>query len=190
MLAGDDVDARDLEQAIRIAKESHEASDMDELVEKAKNAREAKEREEEEKRKLSTHRKADAVSMRAVDVDLFDGSRFDAFRDYTPSHPHAATQKQVAFLIKLGVSPEKATNVSKRQAGAMIDSMQKQTGGDFIITFGKYAGKKLSQIPKQWMEWAKQNVDRKDVRDNIVAFLSPTPPTHQTQHGASDEVPF
>jgi superfamily II DNA or RNA helicase len=40
VLAGDDVDARDLEQAIRIAKESHEASDMDELVEKAKNARE------------------------------------------------------------------------------------------------------------------------------------------------------
>lgn len=190
VLAGDDVDARDLEQAIRIAKESHEASDMDELVEKAKNAREAKEREEEEKRKLSTHRKADAVSMRTVDVDLFDGSTFDAFRDYSPSNPHAATQKQVAFLIKLGVSPEKAINVSKRQAGAMIDSMQKQTGGDFIITFGKYAGKKLSQIPKQWMEWAKQNVDRQDVRDNIVAFLRPTPSSHPTPPSASDEVPF
>lgn len=191
VLAGDDVDARDLEQAIRIAKESHEASNMEDLVEKAKNAREAQEREEAEKRKLSTHRKADSVEMRAVDVDLFGGSKFDAYRDYTPSHPHAATHKQVAFLIdKLGVSQEKATSVSKRQAGAMIDSMRKQTGGDFIITFGKYAGKKLSQIPKQWMEWAKQNIDRQDVRDNIDAYLRPKPATRTTPPGTSDEVPF
>lgn len=191
VLAGDDVDARDLAQAIRLAKDSEEASDMEDLLEQAKNAREAQEQEEEEKRKLSTHRKADAVAMRAIDVDLFGGNKFDAFRDYEPANSQAASQKQVAFLIKLGVSPEKATNVSKRQAGAMIDSMQKQTGADFIVSFGKYAGKKLSQIPKQYLSWLKDNVNRQDVRDNIEVYLKPKPTSPSREsYGDHDDVPF
>lgn len=172
VLAGNSVDARDIEQAIRLAKSSASAEDMEELAEKAKKAREEKEREEEEKRKLSTHRKADAVEMRAVDVDLFDGEKFDAFRDYTPDSPHAATQKQVAFLIKLGVSPEKATSVSKRQAGAIIDSMQKRSGGEHIITFGKYAGKSIQQIPRPYLQWMLNNIHgRPDVTKNIREYL-------------------
>lgn len=191
VLAGEDVDARDLAQAIRLAKDSKESSDMEELVEKAKNAREAKEREEEEKRKLSTHRKADAVEMRAVDVDLFGGNKFDAYRDYEPSNPHAASQKQVDFLTKrLGVSPEKATLCSNKQASAIIASMTKQTGADYIVTFGKHAGKKLSQIPKQWMAWAKDNIDRKDVRDNIDLYLKPKQTQTSVSYTDQSDVPF
>jgi superfamily II DNA or RNA helicase len=172
VLAGADVDQRDIETAIRLAKKSDDAEDMDKLLEKAKTAREAKERAEEEKRKLSTHRKAEAVRLRSVDVDLFAGKSFNAFRDYTPDNPNAASQKQVAFLVKLGVSPATATGVSKRQAGAMIDSMTRKTGGEFIITFGKHAGKPISQIPKQYLCWMKDNIDRPGVAENITAFLT------------------
>jgi type I site-specific restriction endonuclease len=191
VLAGEDVDARDLEEAIRLAKTSQTLEDMNDLVEKAKNAREAKERDDEERRRLSTHRKADAVSMRAVDVDLFGGNRFDAFRDYQPDNPHAATQKQVAFLIKLGVSPEKATSVSKRQAGAIIDSMQKQRGADYIITFGKYTGKKLSEIPKPYLKWMLDNfTGRPDVLQNIREYLSGGGKPPADKGNGDYEVPF
>lgn len=171
VLSGASVDARDIEQAIRIAKKSNTAEDMQELLEKAKTAREEKERAEEERRRLSTHRKADAVSMRAVDVDLFGGSRFDAERDYSPSHPNAATTKQVNYLVKLGVSPEVATNTTKKQAGAMIDSIQKRTGPEYVISFGKYQGKMLKQIPTPYLQWMLKNINRPDVCNNIRAYL-------------------
>lgn len=195
VLAGDSVDARDLEQAIRLAKTSKDASDMEELLEKAKNAREANEREEEEKRKLSTHRKADSVEMRAVDVDLFGGSKFDAFRDYTPESPFAATTKQVDRLVALGVSPEKAMTTTKKQAGVIIDSMQKRTGAEYIITFGKYKGKALGQIPKSWMTWMLGNFNgRPDVTANIRDYLrgqSKAPTAITTTHSNNgDDVPF
>lgn len=165
VLAGATVDPRDIEQAIRLAKKEDVSSDMDELIEKAKTAREKKESDAEEKRKLSTHRKADSVDMRATDVDLFSGKKFNAFRDYQPAHDNAATQKQVWLLVKLGVSPETATAVTKRKAGAMIDSIQKrqksqadeaspsrsQTGGDFVLTSGEFAGRKVKHTPIDYL---------------------------------------
>lgn len=153
VLAGADVDERDVETAIRLAKKSDVAQDMDALLEKAKTAREAKERAAEEKRKLSTHRKADYADVRTTDVDLFGGRKFDAFQDYTPSHPNAASQAQVNYLVKLGVSPAKAINVSKGQAGAMITAMKNRVGGEFVIPFGKHAGKPINQIPAGYLSW-------------------------------------
>ena len=170
VLAGATVDARDIEQAIRLARQSDTAEDMDELLEKAKTAREAKEKAEEEKRKLSTHRKAESVSMRAVDVDLFEGRKFDAFRDYTPTNPNAATQKQVAYLVKLGVNPATATQASKRQAGAMIDSIQKRSGGAFIMPFGKHAGKPISQIPLSYFDWMRDKPDMANILQHVDQY--------------------
>jgi superfamily II DNA or RNA helicase len=174
VLAGDDVDARDLAEAIKITRTTAEPEDMLEALEKAKQAREERERKAEEMRiaRQSTHNKADRVQMTAVDVDLFDGGGFDAFRDYQPATPNDATQKQVAFLQKLGVSPEKATSVSKRQAGAMIDKLTSKTGGDYVITFGKYAGNPISKIPSGWLNWAVQNLGRADVVEHIQQFRS------------------
>jgi superfamily II DNA or RNA helicase len=171
VLAGADVDARDIEQAIRLAKRSDTAEDMDSLLEKAKTAREAKEKAAEEKRKLSTHRKADAVAIRSVDVDLFEGKSFDAFRDYTPENINAASQAQVNLLVKLGVSPATATTVSKRQAGAMIDSMKRRSGGDYIMPFGKYSGKPVKSIPREYLSWMMKNMNSSDVIQHVETFL-------------------
>jgi len=172
VLAGDDVDARDIAEAIRITRHQLEPEDMEEALEKAKTAREERERKAEEVRQArqSTHNKADAVRMTAVDVDLFDGSSFDAFRDYTPAHANAATVKQVGYLVKLGVSPNKATSTTKRQAGAMIDSLTKKTGGDYIVPFGKHAGNPIKNIPTGWLNWAVQNLDRADIVGHIQEF--------------------
>jgi type I site-specific restriction endonuclease len=172
VLAGADVDARDLAQAVRLAKRSDTAEDMDALLEKAKNAREAKEREEEEKRKMSTHRKADSVDMRAVDVDLFEGKKFDAHRDYKPSNPNAASPAQVQLMVNLGVSPEKAMNTTKGQAGAIITSIKQRTGGAFVMPFGKYAGKPISQIPSGYFEWMKDKPGMQNILQHVAQYKS------------------
>lgn len=172
VLAGEKVEARDLEEAIRLAKRSDEPVDMNELLEKAKTVREAKEKAAEEKRRLSTRQKADRVSMTTVDVDLFDGGNFDAFRDYQPDNPYAATQKQVAYLVKLGVSPDKATSASKRQAGAMIDSLTRKSGGDFIITFGKHKGNPIRKLPSSYLSWMRKEFRASDIGRHVEAYLS------------------
>lgn len=191
VLAGADVDARDIAKAIRLAKKSDVPADMEALLEKAKTSRESKERAAEEKRRLSTHRKADAADIRAVDVDLFDGKAFDAFRDYTPASPNAATQKQVAFLIKLGVKPERATTVSKRQAGAMIDGIQKKTGAEFTLSFGKHAGKMVSQIPKSYLKFISENgYGPPDALKKIADYLKGGTSRPQMHTSGNEEAPF
>lgn len=169
VLAGNDVDPIDLQEALAVAKQSSEPQDMEELIEKAKQAREEKERKRQEaaRQRLSTKHKADRADYTATDVDLFNGASFDPFRDYTPE-PGGASAKQVNYLMKLGVSPETAIGYSKRQAGAVITKLKNQTGGDWIITFGKHAGKKLRDVPKGYLNWASENINRPDFQENLA----------------------
>ena len=174
VLAGANVDQRDIETAIRLAKKSDTAEDMDALLEKAKTAREAREKAAEEKRKLSTHRKADHADVRTTDVDLFEGRTFDAYRDYTPTNPNAASPAQVNYLVNLGVSPETAMNVSKGQAGAMITSIkERQTGGGFRMPFGKHKGKPIAQIPSGYLTWMiGGGINSPEIIGHVKTFLS------------------
>ena len=171
ILAGEDVDPVDLEAALEAAQESSEPVDVEELIEKAKEAREAAEarREEERKKRLQTQHYATGGDIHATDVDIFGGPSFDPFSDYTPA-PNGASQKQVAFLMKLGVKAETATGYSRRQAGKVIDELTKRTGGEFIVTFGKYSGKPLRHIPRGYLRWMAQNLNREDVQKNIALY--------------------
>jgi len=181
LLAGDDVEPIDLEAAMVAAKDSDEPVDIEELIEKAKIAREEAEarREEERQKRVQTNQYATGGEIHAIDVDLFGGRQFepftvgggdfDPFTDYRPA-PRQATQKQVAFLMKLGVKPETATTYSKRQAGAVLDNLTKRTGGDFIVTFGKHAGKPLRHLPSGYLKWMQKNVDRAEVLEHISKF--------------------
>lgn len=152
VLAGTDVNTFDMEAAIKLAKQADSDVDMEELLENAKQAREAKEKAAEERRIQATQHKAERAEYTAQDVDLFAGRNFDPFTDYRPT-PVGASQKQVAYLMKLGVPADVATNYSKRQAGKVIDELSKKTGGDFILTFGKHKGRKLKDIPRGYVEW-------------------------------------
>lgn len=173
ILAGDDVEPIDLQAALIAAEKAGEPVDIEELIEKAKQAREeaAARKEEARKRRLQTETYAHGGTIHATDVDIFGGRSFDPFADYTPG-PTQATQKQVAFLMKLGVQPETATGYSKRQAGAVIDQLTKKTGGDYIVTFGKHAGKSLRSIPRGYLEWAAKNIERPGFAENVKLFLS------------------
>jgi len=170
VLAGKDVDPVDLDAALGEAKSVAQPVDMDELIEKSRQAREAREkrREEERKQRLVTTHKADSGKYTTEDVDLFRGRKFDAFRDYHPIGIQAATAKQVNFVVKLGVSPEKATRFSTSQAGAVISKITKQTGSDYVMRFGKHSGKKLSEIPSGYITWASKNITDKEFHRNLA----------------------
>lgn len=78
VLAGDDVDPIDLEEALTMAKSANAAVDMEELMEKAKQAREERKQKEEEERKKrqSTLHKAGSIDYTATDVDIFGRTKF------------------------------------------------------------------------------------------------------------------
>ncbi|WP_231740872.1 DEAD/DEAH box helicase [Thalassoglobus neptunius] len=156
VLSGEDVFEEDLLAAIEYAKESKSAEDMEELIEKMKQAREEREKRKEEARqkRLSTKTKAKDLDYDSTDIDLFGGEGFDPFKDYEPQWDQA-TQKQVDFLMKLGVSPETATGYSRSQAGAVITQLKNAKGKDYRITFGKYKGKRLGQLPAWYISWIK-----------------------------------
>lgn len=190
VLAGADVDPIDLEAALAEAKDVSEPVDMEELLEKARQAREEKEQREEEerlrreerKKRVTTAHKADSGQYTTEDVDLFNAKTFDAFTDYEPSGPAMASQKQVNLLVKLGVKPETAVSFRKTQAGAVIDKLTSQTGPDYIMRFGKHAGKKLSDVPRGYINWAMEHISNPDLQKNIDLLLWP--------QKATQEVPF
>jgi superfamily II DNA or RNA helicase len=172
VLAGKDADRRDIDEAIRLTRADAEHEDMLEAIEKAKKSREAKEKRQEEERlkRISTRKKADAVRMTLTDVDLFDGNSFNAERDYQPPNANAASVNQVAYLVKLGVDPEKATTVTRSQAGAMITSQKNKRGGDFVVTFGKYKGNPIRKMPRGYLSWMTKNIDSPDIQRHIREF--------------------
>lgn len=84
-----------------------------------------------------------------------------------------ATEGQIKYLMKLGISEEKAASFSKGQAGAVIDKLTRQTGGDFIMPFGKHRGATLRSLPDGYLRWARENISDPRVKTNIEQFLRP-----------------
>lgn len=82
-----------------------------------------------------------------------------------------ASDKQVQLLMRLGVGEEAACQFTRSQAGAVIDKLQRQTGGDYIMRFGKYHGATLKTIPSSYLKWAVENMNNSDVVQNIKAYF-------------------
>lgn len=187
-LAGDDIEPEDLDAAIAEARKLDSPVDIEELAAKLKAAREEKERQEAEERErrllaASSHR-ANRAEYQAQDVDLFGGDKFTCMEHFAPT-PDGATEKQVKFLIRLGVRGETAMAYSKRQAGKIIDKLTKATGGAFVIPFGKFSGRRLADVPPDYVTWMEKNINRPNVQAAIREFKSP-----QAMGIQSDDVPF
>ena len=177
VLAGETVDPIDLEAALIAAKASDEPVDIEELIEKAKTAREEKLKREQEARdrRTSTRHKADHADYTATDVDLFGGRKFDPETDYTPV-PNGASVGQVKLMVLLGVSPARATDMTRRQAAAVITKIKSQKGPDYVLPFGKHHGKRLKEIPRKYLEWClDKGIDRDGLKGHIRETLNPTP---------------
>lgn len=96
------------------------------------------------------------VQYRAVDVCPFAGGDV-AERAQAPVRG-GATDKQVGYLQRLGVSYSDAMQMTKAQAANAITKIHKKTGGDFVLRFGRHAGKAIKDVPVSYMEWAVKNM--------------------------------
>lgn len=140
----------DVAQAVENAKKKGGFSNMEEEIQEAKKARWA---EMEAKRQRQERLIAEA-KYRSVEVDPFGGSMGGGPADNTPTRPRGtATDKQVDYLVKLGIPRATAETWSKSQAGSVIDQRMRLSGGKFRITFGKHAGKALNELPPKYVEW-------------------------------------
>lgn len=93
-----------------------------------------------------------AVVPEQVGVDVFRGG---------------ATDNQVKYLIRLGIQHDAACKFTKSQAGAVIDKLQSQEGGKFIMRFGKYCGVEIGKLPSHYVEWAEKNMNDPALIQNI-----------------------
>lgn len=92
-------------------------------------------------------------------------------------HRGGASDGQVKYLMKLGIKEQAACAMTKGQAGAVIDKLSNQHGGDYVVTFGKHMGRKLREIPSGYLDWCMENMQPGPLRTEIQAFRSTPPET-------------
>ena len=78
-----------------------------------------------------------------------------------------ASDKQVAYMLDLGVDRQLAIQCSKAQAGAIISKLKAQSGSDFVMRFGKYRGMKIKDMPTQYLEWAQNSIDNEEFQHHL-----------------------
>ena len=158
----------DVDAAVLMARESGEPASMKHLVDKSEEAR--REREEQEKEAEEQRRRDAARRARLRAVADYEATNVDPFGNQSnPEIHHAkfrggATDKQVGYLVALGVRPETAMGYNKAQAGAVITSLKEKAGGDFRVTFGKHKGKALRDVPRGYRDWMSANIDNPALR--------------------------
>jgi superfamily II DNA or RNA helicase len=171
-------EARDIRQAAWEKKEQH-----DELVRQRQE--EQRLAEEERKKELEAQRQARhearlreeaarariraEADYRIKDIDPFNVNEVAAKRKQ-PEFRGGATDPQIGFLKKLGVSEETSMKWTKNQAGAVIGDLAARTGGKFIMRFGKHIGKALSTLPVEYLKWAGKNIHDADFQKNLEQY--------------------
>lgn len=170
LLAGDDIEPIDLQEALKVAQSTDREIDLEEVIEKVKAAREAKEAKEreEEERKRSRY-KATNISYTVDEIALFLKNEFDPKVHYTPS-PDGPSVGQVKFLIALGWSPDAANGTTKRQASGVISKNFRLPDGNAKFLFGKHAGKRVKECPRDYIVWGASNLDG-DIQKRCQEFL-------------------
>jgi superfamily II DNA/RNA helicase len=84
----------------------------------------------------------------------------------------SCSDKQVEYLVSLGVSRENAMGMDKRQAGAVIDSMMARRGGEYRITFGKHKGKSLALAGEGFAWWVQNQMEEGPKRHTLLQHIA------------------
>jgi superfamily II DNA or RNA helicase len=81
------------------------------------------------------------------------------------------SEKQIKYLVALGVKQETAMSYKSKQAGAIIDSLKSKTGSQYRIFFGKHKGKSLAQAGNGFIWWVHNQMGdgplKKELIENI-----------------------
>lgn len=169
-----------------VKREMAETGEAADIREKAWQKKQQLDEEEKQKREEAEQRRQLAMQQevarreklraeaqyRARDVDPFGRGDVHAGQE-TPKFRGGATDKQVAYLERLGISKAAAMAMTKAQAGAVITKRKGQRGRDYIVTQGVHKGKTLSQIAQtdlQWLKWFASTTNDAAARSNIAEY--------------------
>lgn len=160
-------------EALKQAEERREKMRQLRAAEEKRKREEAQRRYEElrkraEEEERLRHLRAES-RYQSSDVDPF-GNRAE-YQHKTDEFRGGATDKQVDFLVALGVARETAMRYGKRQAGAVIDRLTAKVGGEFRITRGKNAGKSLAEAGEGFAWWVQNVMDPSPMRDKYLANI-------------------
>ena len=120
----------------------------------------------EEARRARIHAQA---KYRTQSVDPFDtrdvvaGQTQSTFRG-------GSTDAQIGALVKFGIRRETAMKWTKKQAGAVISDYRGRSGGEYVMPFGKHAGKPLKEIPHDYLRWGAENLQCESFQKNIAIY--------------------
>lgn len=147
---------RKLEAEERERKRQESIRRYQELMERA--------REEERLRKIRAEAK-----YRTREVDPFGNKSHH--QTGASEFRGGASEKQVNYLVGLGVEYERALRYTTRQAAAVIDELRSRRGGKFRIWFGKYKGKTLADAGEGWARYVAENFDdgplKREIMENV-----------------------
>jgi superfamily II DNA or RNA helicase len=115
LLAGDDVDPIDLEEAVRVSREEGDVDPV-EALERAKAARKERERAKEAEKLLVTKRRAASIEYSADEVD---DTEFESY--HQTIRRDSITRGQLNLLVRrLGYNASKIKHLSKKAASREI----------------------------------------------------------------------
>lgn len=147
-------DPRDVATAKANIQKKKSFGSIQEEIEKAKAERWAYEEAIRQQRK---ERLIAEAKYKSRQVDPFGGSMGYGPGQVIAKGPRGTcSDKQVDYLVKLGVSRAAAETFSKEQAGKVISERKALVGGKFRVSFGKHAGKALKDCPNGYINWAKE----------------------------------
>ena len=98
-----------------------------------------------------------------------------------------SSDKQVAFLMKLGIRHDAACRMTKGQAGAVITKQLSKIGGEFILTFGPHMGKPLKDIPKHYLANAVKYTSNEKFKESYEQYVNGRSPVSAS---SNEETPF
>jgi superfamily II DNA or RNA helicase len=145
-------------------KAEQEKAERERAAKKAEELRERIRREAE----LRGHKATAQYSTEEIDP-FGDGAQYQ--RGVDGPRRGSCSDKQVEYLVALGVSRDKAMGFDKRQAGAVIDSLMAKSGGEYRITFGKHKGKSLANAGPGFVWWVENQMERGPKRESLMAQI-------------------
>ena len=160
-------EAEDIREAAWKKKESHDLEVKRLEAERARIRQEQAEKARAIEEARRARLKAEA-EYKAKDVDPFGHQQVP--ERVQPAFRGGSSDKQVAFLVLLGIKEETAMGWSGRQAGAVIDKLSNQTGPQYIMRVGKFKGKMLKDIPHDYLKWAGQNMENARFQENLAIY--------------------
>jgi superfamily II DNA/RNA helicase len=160
-----------------MAREQARREEMAKLrAEQERQAREKAEKKAAELRerlvneaKMKNHRAAAQYTTEEVDP-FGDDASFQTGVDVP--RRGSCSDKQVEFLVSLGVDRAKAMGMSKGQAGAVCTSLLAKVGGEFRITFGKHKGKSLAMAGPNFYWWVETQMDSGQRKDQLIQNIA------------------